>query len=115
MAILLSRGAISAPVPASVAAVEPDQSGHNSHVGDVARDELSTAGRSGYNSVETPARDVATANETGGRSGYNSIEVTGRNNAPNAGAAGRSGYNSVEVVERSLTTEAETDGRSGYN
>lgn len=91
---LLPRVVLSAPVRVSLEATEPGQFGYRSSYDTVtARDELTTAGRSRYNSVETFARDATTALETDGRSGYNS----------------------VEVVEREVSTDAETDGRSGYN
>lgn len=117
MTPLLLRGAVSAPVPVSIAAVELGQSGYNHYIGAAARDELSTDGRSGYNSVEVAARGNTADAETDGTSGYNSISIENaeRDSTTNAETAGRSGYNSVEVVERTLTTEAETDGRSGYN
>lgn len=74
--------------------MEPGQFGYRSSYDIVtAQDEVTTAGRSGYNSVEAFARDATTALETDGRSGYNS----------------------VELVERKVSTDAETDGRSGYN
>ncbi|KAH8769960.1 hypothetical protein F5883DRAFT_643297 [Diaporthe sp. PMI_573] len=71
VATLLPRAAFSAPVAVSIAAPESGQSGYDSYVGAAARDELSTAGRSGYNSVGTTERKVTTAAETDGRSGYN--------------------------------------------
>ncbi|KAG6360508.1 hypothetical protein INS49_011570 [Diaporthe citri] len=115
VATLLPRGAVSAPVPVSIAAVELGQSGYNHYVSAAARDELSTAGRSGYNSVEVTARDATTAAETDGRSGYNSIDVSTRAVSTGFETDGRSGYNSIEIAERDSTTNAETAGRSGYN
>lgn len=93
MTTLFPGAVFSAPFPASIEAKDSIQSGYSSHVGAVARDEFFTDGRSGYNSVETTARDVTTATETNGRSGYNSVEASARG----------------------ITTDAETDGRSGYN
>ncbi|KAL1855734.1 hypothetical protein Daus18300_011017 [Diaporthe australafricana] len=115
VATLLPGAVFSAPFPASVKVKDSVQSGYSSYVGAVARDEFSTDGRSGYNSVDTTARDVITAAETGGRSGYNSVEASARDITTDAETDGRSGYNSIEVAGRDSTTNAETDGRSGYN
>ncbi|KAH8742951.1 hypothetical protein F5883DRAFT_594617, partial [Diaporthe sp. PMI_573] len=79
--------------------MEPGHSGYESHVGAAARDELSTAGRSGYNSVGTTARRATIATNTDGRSGYNSVDVTSQAGLTDFTTDGRSGYNSVEVAE----------------
>ncbi|KAI3392364.1 hypothetical protein diail_5844 [Diaporthe ilicicola] len=105
VATLLSRAVLSAPVPASIQ-VKVDAA---------ARDEFSTAGRSGYNSVDTTARDATTAAEADGRSGYNSVDVVSSDSSSGFETDGRSGYNSIEVTERDNTADAGTDGRSGYN
>ncbi|KAK2607643.1 hypothetical protein N8I77_006306 [Diaporthe amygdali] len=115
LATALPRAVLSAPVPVSMEITGSDRSDYKRFAETVARNEFSTDGRSGYNSVEVAARGITTNAETGGRSGYNSIEVTERDLATNAVTDGRSGYNSVEIVERKVTTDAETNGRSGYN
>ncbi|KAH8759486.1 hypothetical protein F5883DRAFT_682140 [Diaporthe sp. PMI_573] len=115
VATLFPRAAFSAPIAVSIAAIEPGHSGYESHVGAAARDELSTAGRSGYNSVGTTARRATIATNTDGRSGYNSVDVTSQAGLTDFTTDGRSGYNSVEVAEHNGVTSAETDGRGGYN
>ncbi|KAG8160442.1 hypothetical protein KVR01_009978 [Diaporthe batatas] len=115
VATFLPRAVYTAPIAAPMADPGLAIPVHDSYAGAAARDEVSTAGRSGYNSVDIVTRNDPSGFSTDGRSGYNSVEIVGRNSATNADTAGRSGYNSVGFVERKVTTNAETNGRSGYN